>query len=39
MPAERVLTNSWRDNSICCARLIASHIGVLFHRTLEQAAL
>jgi hypothetical protein len=34
MPADKVLTNSWRDSSICCARVISSHIGVPYSDTI-----
>ena len=33
MPADSVLTSSWRDSSICCSRVIASHSGVPYSDT------
>src|SRR5690242_312293 len=33
MPADSVLTSSWRDNSICCARVMLSHNGVPYSDT------
>ena len=33
MPAESVLTSSCRDSSICCSRVISSHIGVPYSDT------
>ncbi len=33
MPADRVFTSSWRDSSICSARLIDSHSGVSYSDT------
>ena len=28
IPADSVFTSSWRDNSMRCARVMSSHIGV-----------
>ena len=33
MPADSVLTNSCRDSSICCSRVMLSHNGVPYSDT------
>jgi hypothetical protein len=33
MPVDSMLTNSWRDSSIRCPRVICCHIGVPYRET------